>query len=170
MATDTSFRGLNVASGTHPSAGWLNFDYLPQDGLQLRADVSRLPFPDATFGKVYVGHTLEHIPWEAVPEVLGEIRRVMTVGGRLAVVGPDIERALQLDVPRWLLDAILVDGPESGPGGHKWTATGLMTKVAVQTVFPGAAEVPVTAVDKPEWPNPTTAEWQCAVLASKTAP
>lgn len=167
MGQTNDYRGLNVASGEHPHPDWLNFDFLPQPGLHLRASIFDLPFPADAFPRVYVGHTLEHLPWESIPDALAEVRRVLVPGGQLAVVGPDIERALQTGQPQILLDAILVDGPESGPGGHKWTATGLLTLVAVRTVFPDAVEVPVAAVDRPEWPNPTTVGWQCAVVARK---
>jgi predicted SAM-dependent methyltransferase len=156
-------RLLNVASGEHPAPGWVNFDFLPQRQLDLRADLFHLPFPDATFDKVYVGHTLEHLDWHTIPAALTELHRVMAPDAELMVVGPDIERALIQHQPRWLIDAILIDGPGSGPGGHKWTATALTTVIAVRTVFPNAREVPVKTVDMPAWPNPTTAGWQCAV-------
>jgi ubiquinone/menaquinone biosynthesis C-methylase UbiE len=157
--------GLNVSSGEHYCPDWINFDLLPQARLDLRADLFHLPFPDATFTKVYAGHTLEHLAWDHIPQALTEIRRVMVAGAELMVVGPDIERALLTNQPQWLLNAIVIDGPHSGPGGHKWTATGLLTLLAVRTVFPQAAEVPVAAADKPAWPNPTTIGWQCAVHA-----
>ena len=161
-----SFHGLNVSSGEHYCPGWVNFDLLPQTHLDLRADLFALPFPDETFAKVYAGHTLEHIAWGDIPNALVELRRVMTPDGELMVVGPDIERALLTNQPQWLLNAILVDGPESGPGGHKWTATGLLTLLATCRVFPGAYEVPIETVTRPAWPNPSLASWQCAVLAT----
>lgn len=160
------FKGLNVSSGEHYCPDWVNFDLLPQTRLDLRANLFALPFPAATFTKVYVGHTLEHLAWDDIPAALGELRRVMTPAGELMVVGPDIERALLTNQPQWLLNAIVVDGPQSGPGGHKWTGTGLLTRLAVCPVFPDAHEVPIETVTKPTWPNPTTVAWQCAVLAT----
>jgi methyltransferase family protein len=108
--------GLNVSSGEHYCPDWINFDLLPQTQLDLRADLFHLPFPDATFTKVYAGHTLEHLAWDHIPQALTEIRRIMTPGAELMVVGPDIERAVLTRQPQWLLDAIVIDGPTSGPG------------------------------------------------------
>lgn len=55
------------------------------DGLRLlQADARRLPFADESFDCCYSMGTLEH--FAEMPEALGEIRRVLRVGGR-AVLG-----------------------------------------------------------------------------------
>lgn len=155
---------LNVACGHHYFPNWINFDLTPEhEHLDLCADLLALPFPDGVFTKVYVGHTLEHLIWEEIPPALHELQRVMTPTAELMVVGPDIERALRTKQPQWLLDAIIAYDTATGPWCHKWTATGLLTLIAVRTVFPNAVEVPIASVTSPKWANPTTAEWQCAV-------
>jgi SAM-dependent methyltransferase len=46
----------------------------------------RLPYPDGHFDRVLAIHVLEHLP--DLPRALDEVRRVLRVGGRLAVVIP----------------------------------------------------------------------------------
>ena len=157
------YQGLNVASGTHYAPGWLNFDLLPQDQLDLRASIFDLPFPSSSFSRVYLGHVLEHLEWHSVPAALTEVRRVTRDRGTVMVVGPCIERAVKTTQPQWLLDAIVADPPGTGPGGHAWTATEHLTVLAIQAAGLPAQAVPVASVDRPEWPNPSTAAWQCAV-------
>lgn len=159
---------LNLAHGTHPSADpeWLNFD-LPWEGVigaDVYGDAFVLPFRDGAFTAAYVGHFLEHIPWDLLPVVLAELRRVLRAEAEVAFVGPCIDKAVATGQPDWLLRAI--DVLSDGPGGHKWVATEALTVDAVRAVFPNARAVPVADVDAPEWPNPTTAPWQCAVRAA----
>lgn len=45
-----------------------------------------LPFPDAVFDLAVLSFTLELFPAAVVPEILGELRRVLRPGGRLGVV------------------------------------------------------------------------------------
>lgn len=158
---------LNLASGTHPTdlPGWVNVD-LPWDGVvdpDVYGDAFALPFRTGSFEAAYVGHVLEHVPWGDLPAMLGEVRRVLAPGAVVAVVGPDIELAIATCQPEWLLRAI--DTLGGGPGGHKWVATETLTVEALRAVFPTAAAVPVGRVAPPEWPNVSTAPWQCAALA-----
>lgn len=60
----------------------LTIDLAPR-GVDLRADMTRLPFPDATFDAVIQHHVLEHIPDDA--KALTEIRRVLRPGGHLFI-------------------------------------------------------------------------------------
>lgn len=159
---------LNLASGLHPTQlpDWVNID-LPWEGVatpHVYGDAMRLPFRDAAFDTAYVGHVLEHIEWDAIPAMLAELRRVLQPGATVAFVGPDIERAISTGQPEWLLRAI--DTLNTGPGGHKWVADENLTVTAVRTTFPAAVAISVADIDQPEWPNPTTADWQCAVLAT----
>lgn len=45
----------------------------------LRADATRLPFPDATFDRIHCSWLLEHVP--APAQVLAEVHRVLKPGG-----------------------------------------------------------------------------------------
>lgn len=164
-----SGRSLNLASGNHYQPEWgVNVDlYFPAD---VKADAGVLPFRDGAFDRAYLGHFLEHVPWPAIPTLLAEVRRVMAPGSTVAAVGPCIHLAVATAQPRWLLEAILSDPRtvDDQPGiHHAWTPTEELTVVAMERGgFTDVRSVPVAAVDRPEWPNPTTAPWQCAVLAT----
>lgn len=162
-------RRLNIASGNHPSGAW-GWDVDLHFAADVQANVSTLPFPDATFTAAYMGHFLEHVPWEVMPSLLAEVRRVLVPGAVVAAVGPCIHLAIQTGQPPWLIDAILSDPRTVNiqPGvHHAWTPTEELTVAAMEWGgFTSVRAVPIAAVDRPEWPNPTTAPWQCAVLAS----
>jgi len=44
-----------------------------------------LPFPDGTFGGVLAWYSLIHLPPDELPAVLGELARVLAVGGRILI-------------------------------------------------------------------------------------
>ena len=50
-----------------------------------RADLTALPFADASFDRVLLGDVIEHVDPEQEPLVLAELRRVLRPGGRLIV-------------------------------------------------------------------------------------
>lgn len=51
----------------------------------LRVDMLRLPFGEDRFAGVWASASLLHVPRDAMPEVLGEILRVLAPGGLAAV-------------------------------------------------------------------------------------
>lgn len=161
-----NYRRLNVASGNHPSGDWgLDVDlWFPSD---VKADIRKLPFPDATFEAVYLGHVAEHIPWPEMAPMLGEVRRVMAPGATVMAVGPDILKAIATKQPVWLLKAILSDPRtiDVQPGvHHAWTATEELTVDALRIGgFIDVEAVDVATVVRPLYPNPSQAPWQCAV-------
>jgi len=108
----------------------------------------------------------EHVEWDALPVVLAELRRVLVRGSTVMFVGPDIVRARATGQPQHILDAIT--DLQGGPGGHKWIADEKLTLRAVERGgFRNAKPVPIASVTNPPYPNPTTAEWQCAIEAKR---
>jgi hypothetical protein len=96
---------LNVGCGTHRAPEpWWNVDTVLIDG----EDVPRkdrvvpdqvidpsgpLPFDDGSCDRVFLGHVLEHVPWEAVPRFLLDVRRVASA--EVLIVGPDVYRCIE---------------------------------------------------------------------------
>lgn len=158
---------LNLGCGNHRApAPWVNVDQYA--GSEVEADVvaqaSNLPFKSHSISALYCGHLLEHLEYESeLPAVLAEIRRVLTVNGRLCVVGPDYDRAEAN--PEWhVLLSVIRDGADRWPGDrHQWLSTGPATVEAMREVFPGAREVDITTLS--DWPLVDDVGWQFAVLA-----
>ncbi len=171
LNTPQNWRRLNVASGNHPSGPWgVDFD-LNFDG-NVRADARWLPFAAHSFEEAYMGHFLEHVPWGDIPAVLGEIRRTLQHGATAMAVGPCIFKAMHTAQPDWLIDAILCDPQTTEPPGihHAWTPTEKLTVEAmIRGGFVNVEPVPIASVDRPRWPNPSIAPWQCAVRGTNPA-
>lgn len=99
---------LNVGCGSHYADGWVNTDVFQNDHIKPDHLVSvkgRYPFDDSTFDVVYMGHVLEHIEWEYVPNFLKEMSRISKPDALFMVVGPDMYRALDM----WKNDEISID-------------------------------------------------------------
>ncbi len=166
-------RGLNLGSGPHYAEGWVNVDlYDPPEGCHkpdVYADVFHLTdcFPEGSFVACYLGHFLEHLVWDQIPDALAQVRRVCQPGAPVVAVGPCLWKAVQTRQPMSLLEAIVADPRQEPTGhGHAWTPTTETTLEAmVLGGFPDAFVVPVVSISKPDWPNPSTAAWQVAVQA-----
>jgi len=87
-------RKLNVGAGGRPMDGWLNIDLYPS---QLCYNLARrLPLSDSSVRYVYLSHVLEHFYYpEEARNILGEMYRLLAVGGVLRVVVPDAELLFQ---------------------------------------------------------------------------
>lgn len=115
---------VNVGVGPHYADGWTNTEVI--DHPDLRCDLlvtaeDPFPFPAATATHVYMGHVLEHVPWQDVPGFLAEVQRVLVVGGQLMVVGPDALRTIDLyrdgqaDIEQLMP---VIEGPGAWLGGR----------------------------------------------------
>lgn len=85
---------VNVACGSSYIVGspWLNLDYGDElAGVEATNLLEPLPLSDNGAEVVYCSHFLEHVPRESVPKLLREFRRVLSPGGRLRLVTPDLE-------------------------------------------------------------------------------
>src|SRR5262245_18814999 len=92
-AGEKSFK-LHVGCGGSRLDGWINVDYPPAD---LAIDLSwPLPFDDNSVTYAYLAHVLEHLDYPAeAGALLEEIHRVLTPGGVLRVVVPDIGKCIR---------------------------------------------------------------------------
>jgi predicted SAM-dependent methyltransferase len=83
---------LNLGSGHIPREGYVNVDARKLDGVDVAADVRRLPFGPGTVEEIYSSHLVEHFPIEELRSVvLPHWRDLLRPGGRLVAVVPDAE-------------------------------------------------------------------------------
>ncbi|MBS1907599.1 MAG: class I SAM-dependent methyltransferase [Actinobacteria bacterium] len=73
VGVDISAEFLSAARARHPR---LRFE---------SASMRELPFPDGSFGGVLAWYSLIHLPPAELEEVLGELARVLAVGGRILI-------------------------------------------------------------------------------------
>jgi Methyltransferase domain len=143
--------------------GWVNVD-LHWPVCDIRATVYRLPFRDGMFSKVYLGHVLEHLEYQRIPEALAEVQRVLASGAEVMVVGPCLDKARALGDWQMVRAITPADPPDLSGCGHAWAPT---TELTIAAMIAGGLadveEVPVSKVSRPEWPNTVPwAAWQCA--------
>ena len=157
---------LHLGSGEHYYDGWVNVDVDDQWPTDVTARAQDLPqlFAAESFDRVYLGHVLEHLPFDDIPGILGAVLAVCTAAVQIAVVGPAYELA-EIHAPELLYN--IADRGETSPGAHRWTATTALTRQALEDSGLAVLEVPVAAITRPEWPNPSTAVWQCAFFARR---
>ena len=164
--------GLNVGSGPHYAPGWVNIDVAVREEESpppdVVVDIFNLGsvFPPRIFQKAYVGHVLEHLEYDLVPQALSTIARHLVPGGTIMVVGPCILKAVETRQPPSLIQAIVADPRQRfDPAAHSWTPTTALTLEAMRAAgLEGVRECPVAQVSKPGWPNPSTAAWQVAAF------
>ena len=81
--------------------GWLGFD-LNDHGHNLVGDLlDGLPFPDYHFDMIAAHHSIQMIRFDDLQRGLGELRRVLKVGGVLRISVPDAELAVQRFLAGW---------------------------------------------------------------------
>jgi len=88
---------LNVGCGAHFHPDWCNIDLVASGPSVIEHDIRKgLPFADGSFHAVYHSHVLEHLTPEQGKQLIGECQRVLTPGGVLRIVVPDLERITEL--------------------------------------------------------------------------
>jgi predicted SAM-dependent methyltransferase len=181
MILEPESRDLNVGCGTHYADGWVNTDSKWQDGGQYgdtHPDVitSRLPFRDGWFDRVYLGHVMEHVPWETIGDFLSEVGRVLAPGGTILATGPDIYRTLfqwcDGVVPWSLVESVLEHREKESPdwpgSAHQWNCHEARMVQAFQSVGAQVQTIPVDLIEpfiKDGWPIVNWSGWQCAMYA-----
>lgn len=107
---------LNLGCGPYLLEDFVNIDIRDLEGVDVIADVTKLPLPDASADFIYGGHILEHIEdWE---KALEEWKRVLKPGGKIMIVIPDVPKAIALYGLDQLSDKLL-NQIVYGDGAHK---------------------------------------------------
>jgi predicted SAM-dependent methyltransferase len=88
---------LNVCCGIRIRDGWVNIDFVEQEGfpLDIVADARKIPLGGGCADELMCIHGLEHMyPYEA-DEALIEWKRLLKSGGRLILEMPDLIKCCQ---------------------------------------------------------------------------
>lgn len=172
---------IHFASGTHPfSDGWLNVDALRFDGVDEIVDLlSDFPPFLTDIDTSYVGHFLEHLTVAEGVEFLSRVKERTKPGGKLVVVGPDVDKARDW-FNRGLIGADLLaaagahgsipdDEPWNRVGIHVWNCTGAaVVEQCLAAGWTSVEEVPLGKLPllMPDVPMIDSSEWQFCVVAS----
>jgi predicted SAM-dependent methyltransferase len=85
---------VHIGCGGQELPGWINVDNYPAP-LAINLDWG-LPLPDRSARYVFLSHVLEHLFYPVQSgQLLAEIRRVLTPGGIVRIVVPDIEQCIK---------------------------------------------------------------------------
>lgn len=164
---------VNLGCGDRYANGWLNVDH---DGCPHRKDAVVdlryiLPWDHNSIHRAYAGHVLEHLKVHECLDVLGRLRPCMTVDGRLLVVGPDINVALEMQAAGTL--DVSIESLAYGAGRwsfdvHRWECSVEAIEVMLHVTGWSHVERLVWDDVPAEWPIAERGpRWQCAVLAMK---
>lgn len=171
---------LNVGCGTHRAPEpWWNIDTTENDDVhpdQIVTPGEPLPFADKSCERVLLSHVLEHVPWEAVPAFLSDIRRIAI--GEVLIVGPDTYRVIQSykdGTEPWSIVASVIEHKDhpadmaAWPGApHHWNChEARATQAAQRSGFHAVPVLDHSILD--DWPviawNP---RWQFAIICRDT--
>lgn len=85
-----NYTKLNLGSYLNPRAGYLNADILRWDGVDQIVDLNRLPWPwkNGQFEEVIALDIIEHLGKLTKLEILDELARITTKGGKVVVRVP----------------------------------------------------------------------------------
>jgi predicted SAM-dependent methyltransferase len=115
--SDGQLLRVNLGCGTRYHADWRNYDLTPSGpGVHPANFIAGIPLPDGAASCVYHSHVLEHLPLELGQRFLAECLRVLTPGGILRVVVPDLEQSARDYL------AVLAARREGrgSPADHRW--------------------------------------------------
>lgn len=85
---------LNLGAGPNWECdGWTILDHKIKKNSKTRigGDLNEIKIKNNTCSKIFISHTLEHIPHIQIQKVLTEINRVMKVGATLRLLVPNLE-------------------------------------------------------------------------------
>jgi predicted SAM-dependent methyltransferase len=154
-------RCLNVGCGSRFHPTWTNIDFTSSCPGILAHDLRRgIPFPDNTFDLVYHSHVLEHFERSRANGFMRECLRVLTPGGVVRVVVPDLER-----IAREYLAALerAETGVPCAEADHHW----MMLEMYDQTVRNVSGGQMADFLSQSPVPNEEFVIMRCGVEARK---
>jgi hypothetical protein len=87
---------VNLGCGHLPLEGYVNVDFRDLPGVDVVADVARLPLDSGSVATLHAAHLLEHFPAEQLTrQLLPYWTSLLRPGGQLVVVVPDSEAMLE---------------------------------------------------------------------------
>lgn len=165
---------LNVGCGNHYAQGWVNIDASSNDEVRPDIQASFLePLPDEIQGvtHVYLGHVLEHLPFGKIPPALSALWERCVPGALVGIVGPDCDKARELD-RRGLLHGIELRDIIEGAGRwvndvHLWECTpGRLETLLTRSGVHDARHVDINDNALAPFPVTSRVGWQCALVAT----
>jgi ubiquinone/menaquinone biosynthesis C-methylase UbiE len=151
-ATDLSTEMVRVCTATFQKRGVTNAEVI-------QADAQALPFPDGSFDAVT--SKLGAMYFVGVQRALGEIRRVLKPGGRVALLvwgPPDESPYVQLLLGPIFARVELPPLPTDMPHPLRFAQTGLLAAELERAGFRDVAEA--THIVPMRWPGPPEEFWQ----------
>lgn len=122
-------RLLNAGCGTHYADGWVNTDIWQSDTTHPDICVEPgkpYPFKQDEFDAVFLGHVLEHMPWDSVQDFLLDIKRIAKPEAPILVTGPDVYKTIARwktdDEPWFMVESVLEHQDFNWQPGrqHEW--------------------------------------------------
>jgi SAM-dependent methyltransferase len=87
---------LNIGCGATNQPDWINLDVAPVDPSVMAVDINNgLPFSSEFVGVCYSSHVLEHLDKAGARNLIAECFRVLSRGGVIRLVLPDLEKLAQ---------------------------------------------------------------------------
>lgn len=88
---------INIGCGKNPKSHTINLNFEWYPFIDLTWDVTKsLPIPDASMKGVYSEHVIEHLPFDTIPKIFADWKRILEPRGRLRIVVPDAELYLRI--------------------------------------------------------------------------
>lgn len=183
-----SMHKLNVGCGPYYADGWVNVDLVNDDIIKPDVVVTNhdpYPFADNYFDVLYVGHVLEHMPWDKVELFLNELSRIAKPDAIFMIVGPDVYKVFDMwkneELPIEMVKAtvehqdlnyqkdrdenMLWDGAPHYWNCHEDRIIRLLSKMGFKDIRNEYEDLIVTESKcrQLEWPLVSGVKWQLAV-------
>jgi predicted SAM-dependent methyltransferase len=119
---------VNLGCGRRVHSDWTNCDLVPASADVLSVDVRRdLPFDRETCDAIYASHVLEHLAIGEARRLVAELFRVLTSGGVVRIVVPDLEGIVRAYVAS--LDRAAREGSPERLAEHRWMTVELLDQL-----------------------------------------